>query len=201
MRRQIGFTLIELMIALVVLAVLAVVGAPAMSSFFEKRRVTDAAMAVYSQLQLARSTAIANSTDITVVVSGSGSSWVIGLTDDDDNSCDLSITAENVQTNFDNGDADPFGDACAIDTDLDDADPKKQELHRLSADQFSGVTFSAPDDGWTLIFDSMRGTAPARNVTFTSDGDAAYNLSVYVLPLGQVKVCSSNMPGYGSCPS
>ncbi|MBS99385.1 MAG: hypothetical protein CMI01_12000 [Oceanospirillaceae bacterium] len=198
MRRQIGFTLIELMIALVVLAVLAVVGAPAMSSFFEKRRVTDAAMAVYSQLQLARSTAIARSENIVfeVRVSDAGV-WTTGFTDKV--GCDSSIS--------DVTDA----SACTVEIDTNlDGTMDGNELHRLSGADFAGVTFSTTDDGyagdtrrWQLEFDAMRGivgsSTGTTDATWTSDGGSAFNMTVDVLPLGQVKVCSSNMPGYGGC--
>ncbi|MGL1834645.1 GspH/FimT family pseudopilin [Rhodocyclaceae bacterium SMB388] len=66
--RQGGFTLIELMIVLVVLAILLTIAAPSFRDALERRRVIGASETIYSLVQLARSEAIKQSTQITVAL-------------------------------------------------------------------------------------------------------------------------------------
>jgi type IV fimbrial biogenesis protein FimT len=67
-----GFTLIELMIALVILAILVVVGLPSMTEFIAEQRVRTAASDMVSEIAFARAKAVELSRRVIVERLGSG---------------------------------------------------------------------------------------------------------------------------------
>jgi len=92
MRRR-GFTLVELMVGLVVIAILALLGAPAMGTFFQNSKLSNAAAVYYAGIQAARAEAIRRNVETQFVLtdtaittanlpnalapSVSGANWVI----------------------------------------------------------------------------------------------------------------------------
>jgi type IV fimbrial biogenesis protein FimT len=73
-----GFTLIELMITVAVLAILVALAVPNLQDALRKRRVAGAVEAVYSQVQFARSEAIKRSQDTSIVITTT-SPWSIAV--------------------------------------------------------------------------------------------------------------------------
>lgn len=72
MNRERGFTIIELMVALVVVAILAVVAAPGFGEYFAAQRVKGAAEELLGDLQFARMESVQKNAQVTVAMSGSG---------------------------------------------------------------------------------------------------------------------------------
>jgi prepilin-type N-terminal cleavage/methylation domain-containing protein len=66
MNQSNGFSLIELMVTILALAILASIAVPSFQSMIERRRLIAAAEAIYSDLQFARSEAVKRSRVLTV---------------------------------------------------------------------------------------------------------------------------------------
>jgi type IV fimbrial biogenesis protein FimT len=76
---ELGFTLIELMVTLAVLAVLLVAAAPSFADFFDKSRVRGAADGVISLIGNARAEAVKTDLDVNIAFTKSSStSWCVG---------------------------------------------------------------------------------------------------------------------------
>jgi prepilin-type N-terminal cleavage/methylation domain-containing protein len=180
MKKQRAFTLLELLITVAVLAIILSVAVPSMRSAAEKRRITGAAEEIYSQLQLARSEAIARSEPVFMNIEA-GADWAIGISNDA--ACDPS-------------DNDP---ACT----LSDAANNNAITHRFTFNDHRDVAIATTAN--QVTFRSQRGTATGATIDIISTGDMGYAMSVVVGPLGQVSMCSSNadvskyVSGYRPC--
>ncbi len=86
MKREIGFTIIELLIVVLIASVLAVIGGPAMSSFVKNNRLQSKTHAVMSDVLRARSEAVTRKKTVVMcrsadadaaspVCGGSGQNW------------------------------------------------------------------------------------------------------------------------------
>lgn len=90
-RRSAGFTLIELMITLAVLALLLTVGLPSLATWLQNTQIRTAAEGMQAGLQLARAEALRRNTSVRLqlvdslaagcALSDTGTSWVVSLAD------------------------------------------------------------------------------------------------------------------------
>jgi type IV fimbrial biogenesis protein FimT len=97
LNRQMGMTLIELMIGIVVFAILLALGAPTFSRWTQSSQIRNAAEAIHNGLMLARAEAVRRNTTVrfqfvTTTTSGcalsaTGTNWVVSL-DDPAGACD-----------------------------------------------------------------------------------------------------------------
>jgi type IV fimbrial biogenesis protein FimT len=72
-----GISLIEILIALVVLGLLLALGAPSFSVFMKNAQIRDGASAVQNGLQVARTEAIKRNEVVTFTLPGPGTSWTV----------------------------------------------------------------------------------------------------------------------------
>ena len=79
MRRQSGFTLVELMITIGVVAILSAIAVPNFISWIPKYRLKAAASELFSNMQLARMTAVKENTTCTVTFSQGPDRYVISI--------------------------------------------------------------------------------------------------------------------------
>jgi type IV fimbrial biogenesis protein FimT len=79
-RTATGFTIIELMVVVGIVAVLAVVALPSMSDLVTTNRMKSVSLDLYTSLSLARSEAIKRNTGNISILPASGGSWQSGWT-------------------------------------------------------------------------------------------------------------------------
>ncbi len=72
-----GFTLIELMIGLAIVAIVLAMGMPSYAVWIQNAKLRSAAEAIQSGLQLARSEAVSRNSPVKLAM-GAGSSWIVG---------------------------------------------------------------------------------------------------------------------------
>jgi prepilin-type N-terminal cleavage/methylation domain-containing protein len=210
-----GFTLIELMIALVVIGILASLALPSYRNIIEKRQVTRGAEEFAAFLSVAKGQAVKLNEDLAVSYTFGVDGWCMGYQarPDDDAACDCTETDETV------------GDFCGIDYDRNGTitqDEKRvfSDSNFAHSDVLSSITFS--NDGTALgsdavmVYDSVRGMlevsyeddsihADLVSLSMISVPDGLYILNVEINRLGRVSLCSPvsvdhyPVPGYDTC--
>ena len=195
-RKHRGFTLIELMITLIVVAVLLTMGVPSMASYFDRQKIKAAGEQLYADLQLARSEAIARNTPIRIHVAANGSAtWAYGVSNVDN--CDLSVTDPTDATActlvVDDGDLSVHGIEGAVDTD-------DKVLQRYTSAEHQDIALSRTGflNGNQITFDPSNGTAIGNSGNLLLTSPNGRHLLVKVNPLGLVRICSpdSSVNGY-----
>lgn len=218
MTKEQGFTLIELMVAVALLGIVLAIAAPSMSDYIDKRRVINAAEAVYSQFLYARSESVARSETVFVSFSTNGTdTWSVGVSTTPD--CDPTVTTVTDATActmvIDDGDGnihgdDPDGDGTAI-TDTDDL-----VLHVISSTDFPNIIMGNTNDPMGAVafggstqaqFDSTRGVLASGGsvvLRYEADDVTTYDIQLRVALTGRALLCSPidegrGVPGYSQC--
>ena len=95
-----GFTLVELMIVIAVIAIISAIAAPNFTTYMAQRRLNGAARMVMSDLMAARQKAVTQNNQFRVIFSGN--QYTILDDDDNDGTVDGGETTEvrNVQTDY-----------------------------------------------------------------------------------------------------
>lgn len=170
-----GFTLVELMVTVAVLAILLSIAVPAFQSTLDKRRLVGAAEQLYTDLQYARSEAIRQNKNVTVYFTGT-STWCYGMDDDTSSACTCSTEPGN----------------CTV--------GNVQKV--VPGTDFRNVTLSEnPFLTGNVAFDPRRGTAKDGSASVASVGIGT--VKVIVSSSGRVRICSptgtTNIKDYPSC--
>jgi len=181
-----GVTLVELMVALTVLAVLAMVALPNFSDFFERNKVRGAAAEVVALIDNARAEAVKNDLDVNIAMAGSAAAWCVGA---------------NAATPPSGGVEAGAPAAC----DCTDAAQCLVSGNRFAVEtgEFPEVRVGALPAA--MVFDSTLGTIVplgTRTVTLTSP-NGKYDLDIQINGLGQARMCTQpgkpTMSGIAQC--
>ncbi|GGO88251.1 hypothetical protein GCM10011348_43320 [Marinobacterium nitratireducens] len=179
LRRQMGVTLIELLVALAVLAVFVTIGIPTFNAIFEKKRLSGAAQALYADLQFARAQAIKSNKDIAVNFRETTPTipWCYGITD-----------------------TEPFSDCDCV---ASAASCMVEGIQRVvSVDEFPNVSLDENFSSSTVEFDPVRGglKAGVTNGTASFEDTDGRKINVVLSPSGRARLCSpTGYAGYESC--
>ena len=181
-----GFTLVELMIAVLVLAVLAAFAVPAFNDFFDRGKVRGAADDLVSTISQARAEAVKRDLDVSIAFAGSGENWCAG---------GMSPDA-------------PTGGAVADPAQPCNCDDDAPIACTIAGAPFKVLSSNHPDIAIgalpaSMIFDSNMGVLiplGTRNVTLTSPS-GKYDVRVEINALGQAHACTpSGKPVMSSLP-
>ena len=181
-----GFTLVELMVTVAVMAILMTAAVPSFVDFFERNRVRGAADGVISVVSDARAEAVKNALDVNISMGGAGTAWCIG---------------GNAALPPAGGNPAGVADAC----DCTDAGACLVSGQRLALDgaEFAGVSVGALPAA--LTFDHTLGVVSpmgSRTVVLTSPR-GKYDIAVQDNALGQARMCtpagSPTMSGVAPC--
>lgn len=172
-----GFTVVELLVTIAILAILYSIAVPAFSGFLEKHRLTGAAETIAARLQWSRSEAIKKSRKVYVsLFAASETDWCVGF--DDSAYCDCSNA-----------------DDCQVDGTRKVSAGTEFASSASARPRLVGVTFS----GDKTSFDPVRGTAGSGRIKMAS-AKGRYRLNIVVSSLGLVRLCSpagtTHVPGY-----
>lgn len=79
LRGHAGFTLVEIMIGLAIMAILMTMGLPSFTAWLQKGQIRTAAEAIQNGLMLARAEAVRRNTKVGFSMNGPGSSWSVAV--------------------------------------------------------------------------------------------------------------------------
>jgi prepilin-type N-terminal cleavage/methylation domain-containing protein len=196
MNKNRGFTIVELMIVIAIIAVAVALAVPSFRDLIERKAVSGAAEAAYEEIQLARAEALKRSKAILVDFNVNGTSWAIGV-NDKMGGCNAEDTSGTglCTVDYDNvaGTTDPVA-IRIVGTDYKNI-TMSQDAAFTTPGALTGLC--ATTSGAQTCFDFVRGLARTGSYQFAS---ANYTLQVEVGLLGRVHVClptgSKNMVGY-----
>jgi len=190
-----GFTLIELMIAIVVLAIITSLALPSYRTIVEKRQVTSGAEQLAAFLSSAQMESVKRSGNIWVNYKWSAmDSWCIGFSSvnwevEAEQACDCTITV-------------PGPDACVIDGQLrvvNDANLNFPSIMK-SMDGDENFVF---DPARGLINDFLGSSAFDEAELELLSEDSTYALNVQITRTGRIKICSDSdaqkVPRFETC--
>jgi len=189
--KQRGFNLIELLFAILVMAITVNYATPAVQTFMEKNQLKQAAERIYHFYRYSRSESIKQNSQLYVLYNGNGSNtWSFGLVND--NTCD----AANLLTD----------NKCVINDDQGN-DVRKVVVNGNVGTGYPQVRMSLQDSGGNAVtnlhlgLDPVRGTSDAGGILLATPN--GWSLKNTITPLGEIETCiPSGAPaivGYRPC--
>jgi type IV fimbrial biogenesis protein FimT len=197
-RAQKGFNLIELMFAILIMAITVNYATPAVQTFSEKNELKQAAERVYHFYRYARSEAIKQNSKLYVMYDGnSGSNWSFGLSKNQ-NCVPTDILTDAAPCKIDSSSGN--NDGSTIET-------LKSVINGNPGSDYQGVSMSLLDSAGTAVttleleLDPVRGSSTAGGIELATQN--GWKLKNTISPLGEIQTCvpsgSPPIVGYRSC--
>lgn len=187
---QLGFTLVELMVTLAVVAILLVAAAPSFGDFFDRYRLRGAVDDVVSTVAHSRAGAVKLDREVRLTFQGSGTAWCAGAVAA---SLPTDGSRAGAATSCDCSDGSP---ACSV-----DGETLVVEEGAHGDVALSGSASELVFDGQLGLATGSGGALSTSQFTLTSPS-GKYALRVDVSPLGEATVCvasTSPVAGYSKC--
>lgn len=165
-----GLTLIELLLALAVVAIIATSSLPSMRGMIERQQLRGAVNDLHAEFLNARMEALRRNTPVSLSFRGeeSGTPWCLALSD--------------------SGPCDCFS--------ADDCRLSGTPRRIISSERFHRVALSANFTPHAATFQPARGTANAGTASLSVNGR---RVEIRLSSLGRVRVCSDDLPDYPPC--
>ncbi|MFN2308482.1 MAG: GspH/FimT family pseudopilin [Gammaproteobacteria bacterium] len=181
-RADSGYTLVELLVTLAVLAILTTVALPAFTDLIDNQRLRAAAQQIATDLRYARGESIKRHTSTPIGVSFSpGDQWCYGISQQLPCDCRVQDPAH--------------ADACRLDL------SQQRQLHAPRPHAHIALIDARFSGTQTTAFDPLRGSARAGSVALRSA--RGKQLEVRVSTLGRVRICAPadglSPAGYAPC--
>lgn len=157
-----GYTLIELMITLLIVAVLGAVALPSMQSFVKNERLVSQVNSLLSHLQYARSEAVTQHQQVVVCVSSNGSSCTTGSWQD--------------------------GWIMFTDLDSDGTVSGVDQILKVHDQLQGGTTLKSTSSSNSVVYDD-RGFSPNSNATFSlcDSRGSSYGKTISISNTGRIR--------------
>jgi len=185
MDKQKGFTLIEIMIVVAVLAIIATIAVPGMGNLLQSNKLRGATGQFFADIQFARSESIKQNSNISISVTSNGSTtWCYGLSNN--SGCDCTITSPAA------------AGACAI------TQSGTKVLKVGQSSEFTGILLTSPTGTSQTVatFDPVRGIATASGSIILQSANNS-ETHVDISALGKISNCSpagaQNITGFPEC--
>lgn len=183
-----GFTVIELMVVIAVIAIIAGLALPSYRTLIEKRQVTSGAEQLGAFLSAVQIEAVKRSENISVSYSRTDAdTWCLGIVSGTA-ACDCTVTDHTA------------ADACVI--------GGETQVRVINGDNLNyPAVMNAMNGDGAFVFDPARGLMVDHTDTVELEllsDEGTYALNVQLSPTGRLKLCSDSagkkVPGYEVCP-
>ncbi|MFC3203831.1 GspH/FimT family pseudopilin [Alteromonas oceani] len=173
-RYQQGLSLIEVLIVVAIISVVLTVTAPSVVSVQKQMAVKGAVENTYFLLQLAKSSAIRQSSDMLVDADVTSTKWCVGVTDTAN--CDCAVV-----------------NSCTV-------DGREQVVRSADFKQIvmQNLTFDANNQ---VVFDGVRGMAPQGAALVEFSDEANHSVRMNIAATGRVSMCNvkGDIGSYPAC--
>ncbi len=204
-RQQSGFTVIELMATVVVLAVLAMIAVPSFNELIEKSRLRGATDDVVALLNVARAKAMKLQRDVNVSISGT-TTWCAGASSAGDPPSVGKPVPAATACDCTSAGACLVGGLPALVTSGDYSGVTISNVSSTGSGTSTGIKYTNSASGITFNskFGSLDlGALPTNPLVTVKSKSLKFSTQISVSPLGQTSVCvpssSPFVAGYPSC--
>ena len=157
-----GFSLIEMLIAIAVVAIILAIGLPSFKAMFDGNKLKGGSDALYFMLSLTKTESIKRNKNVYLKITA-GADWCVGV-NENDATCDCTLSPNSTAS------------SCNITA--------------ISSDKYEGLTLISTYTG--PKFDQVRGAFDEPGGLFTLQSESNTSVQIRINMLGAVKMCGVN---------